>query len=184
MKRRAVFLDRDGVINNAVVKNGRPYPPRSLRELRIDKDAPSALSKLKRLGFLLIVVTNQPDIARGTITAETVRQINKKLMLELPIDDIRVCPHDDAGKCGCRKPEPGLIIAAAKEYLIDLKKSFMIGDRHKDIEAGHRAGLKTVFIDHGYIETENLSPDCTVYSLKDGIEWILAVSTEEKKELR
>ena len=167
MTRRAVFLDRDGVINRARVVKGRPYPPRTLAELEVLPGVAEALQALTDAGFLLIVATNQPDVARGAILRAEVDAINARLMELLPLDDIRVCFHDSADGCGCRKPRPGLLADAARDYAINLAHSFMVGDRWRDIEAGRRAGCTTLFIDHGYAEQRPEQCDYTVKSLPE-----------------
>lgn len=172
--RRAVFFDRDGVLNEAVIHNGKPFPPANIGELRILSDAPSSLTRLKAAGFLLICVTNQPDVARGKQTREAVVAINAKLQEQLPLDDILVCYHDDVDGCDCRKPAPGLLMQAATRYGIDLSASFMIGDRWRDTEAGHRAGCQTVLIDYGYNERwSGLTPHHITTTLAESVEWIL-----------
>lgn len=171
---RAVFLDRDGVLNHAMVKDGKPYPPARLADLKIVPDAPMTLHALRGAGFLLVVVTNQPDVARGVASRDTVENIHSVLRAALPLDDIFVCFHDDMDACGCRKPRPGLLHEAAEKYDIDLRASYLIGDRWRDIEAGARAGCRTVLIDYGYREkgpTE--SPSARVLSLREAAEWIL-----------
>ena len=140
MSRRAVFLDRDGVINRAMVRDGRPFPPASLSELEIPGGVPEALERLSGAGYLLIVVTNQPDVARGTIPREAVESMNALLQATLPLTEIRVCYHDSGDGCACRKPGPGMILEAAREHDIDLPESFLVGDRWRDVEAGARAG--------------------------------------------
>ena len=173
--RRAVFLDRDGVLNCAIVKNGRPYPPATLAQLEILPDVPDALRALKAADLVLIGVTNQPDVARGTQRREVVRAINERLCEALPLDDLLVCYHDDSDDCECRKPRPGLLIRGAVQHAVDLAASVMIGDRWKDIEAGRRAGCATVLIDHGYQETrpKGCTPDHTVRSLSEAVAWVL-----------
>ena len=171
--RRAVFLDRDGVLNRAIVVQGRPHPPASLAEFEVLAGAVQACRQLREAGFLLIVVTNQPDVARGTQQREVVEAINKALLSEVPIDDIRVCYHDDQDQCSCRKPLPGLLIQAAKEWQIDLSASFMVGDRWKDIETGRKAGSKTVLIDCEYREAMPSAPSHRVHSLAEAADWIL-----------
>ena len=175
---KAVFLDRDGVLNRAVVRAGRPYPPATPADLQILPDAPSALGAIKAAGFLLIGVTNQPDVARGTQRREAVETINAALIAALPLREILVCYHDDRDGCDCRKPLPGLLLQAAARHAIDLSSSFMIGDRWKDIEAGRRAGCATVLIDQGYAETGPgpRQPDRTVRSLAEAAAWILSRS--------
>jgi D-glycero-D-manno-heptose 1,7-bisphosphate phosphatase len=171
--RRAVFLDRDGVINRAVVRGGRPYPPPTPAELEILPDVPGALAALKQAGFDLIVVTNQPDVARGTQTRETVDAMHARLAGTLPIDEFRVCDHDGE-TCECRKPKPGMLLDAAREHGIALDRSYLVGDRWRDIEAGQRAGCSTVFIDRGYDERQPEQPDAIVGSLQEAADWILA----------
>ena len=174
----AVFLDRDGVLNASVIRGGKPYPPRNLDELRITADAPQCLKRLREEGFLLIVVTNQPDVARGKQTREAVEQINAALRAAMPIDAIYVCYHDNADACTCRKPAPGMLLDAAKRFEIDLAGSFLIGDRRGDVEAGRRAGCRTVFLDFGYAEKRPEAPDFVARGLAEGVEWILFQETE------
>jgi D-glycero-D-manno-heptose 1,7-bisphosphate phosphatase len=175
---RAVFLDRDGVLNRALVRNGRPFPPRSPSELEIMPDT-AALGELKALGFLLLVVTNQPDVARGTQKQEVVDDIHDRLKAVLPLDDIFVCYHTDGDQCVCRKPIPGLILRAAEKHGIDLASSYLIGDRWRDIEAGEYAGCKTVLIDYGYQEPgPRLGPAIRVRSLRAAADWIVEQNQE------
>jgi D-glycero-D-manno-heptose 1,7-bisphosphate phosphatase len=167
-------LDRDGVINQAIVRNGKPYPPTSVDELTIAPDAPAALQALKQAGFLLVVVTNQPDIARGTRELAAVEAIHQALRQALPLDDFLLCPHDDSDRCDCRKPLPGLLLRGAEKHHIDLSRSFMVGDRWRDIEAGANAGCATVWIDFGYREKRSsVEPSATVNSLSAAVDWIL-----------
>lgn len=171
--KKAIFLDRDGVLNKVVIKHGKPYPPANLQELIIPDDVPQALLRLKQAGYLLIGATNQPDVARGTTLKETVEAINAKLMSELPLNEIRVCYHDDNDQCDCRKPLPGLITQAAHEYGIDLSQSFLIGDRWKDIEAGRRAGCKTIWLDYKYNEKAASGQDFVAFSLSHAVDCII-----------
>lgn len=171
--RPAVFLDRDGVVNRAVVKNGKPYPPPTLADLRLLPGVREACRKLREAGFALILITNQPDIARGAVTAEQVADINTRLQRYLQLDDVRVCPHDDERQCDCRKPKPGLLIEAAGRLGIDLKSSYMVGDRWRDVEAGHRAGCSAVFVDHGYNERRPEGQYVRVRSLLEAAGWIV-----------
>jgi D-glycero-D-manno-heptose 1,7-bisphosphate phosphatase len=169
---RAVFLDRDGVINRAIVRDGKPHPPQSLDELEVLPGVPEALLKLRSAGFLLIVITNQPDVARGTQTRETVEMMNAQLVSKLAIDDVLTCYHD-GDTCDCRKPKPGAILEAAQRHGIDLERSFMIGDRWRDIEAGQRAGCECLFVDNGYHEQQPAAPFVRVLSLAAAADWIL-----------
>lgn len=149
----AVFLDRDGVINRAIVRDGKPYPPARLEDVEILPGVISSTQRLAEHGYVLIGITNQPDVARGTQSREIVESINALIQSRLPLLEIFVCYHDTIDNCDCRKPKPGLIIQAAEKYGIDLSNSWMAGDRWKDIAAGQAAGLKTVFVDYHYAET-------------------------------
>jgi len=171
---RAVFFDRDGTLNEAVVREGRPFPPESVDELRILPDAQAALARLKEAGFLILVVTNQPDVARGVQSRESVEAMHAVLAAQLPIDDFFVCWHDDADRCACRKPKPGLLREAAARHGIDLAASFLIGDRWRDIEAGAAAGCRTILIDRQYRERKpSVEPDFRALSLDEAASWIL-----------
>jgi len=176
--RKAVFLDRDGVLNRAFVRGGRPYPPSSLAELELLPGVKDACAALREAGYLLVMVTNQPDIARGTQTREAVDEMNQWLSRQLGLDDMRVCPQDDRDQCECRKPKPGLILEAARDCHIDLAASFLVGDRWRDIEAGRQAGVRTILIDYKYQEKQPLAPDRTVQNLAEAADWILMQASE------
>jgi D-glycero-D-manno-heptose 1,7-bisphosphate phosphatase len=171
--RRAVFLDRDGVINRAVVRDGKPYPPSAVSDTVILPGVEEALTALHDAGYLLIVVTNQPDVARGATSRAAVEAINDYLNAHLMLDEFRTCYHDSKDGCDCRKPLPGSLLSAASQYSIDLNLSYMVGDRWRDIEAGTRAGCKTIFIDYGYDEKQPEAPDFTVTSLLEASKIIL-----------
>lgn len=167
----AVFLDRDGVLNRAVVRDGKPYPPSSVDALEILPDVPAALARLKQAGYRLVVVTNQPDVARGEQDRRVVDAINAALLASLPLDEVRVCYHDDRDGCACRKPKPGLLLQPPDH---DLSRSVMVGDRWRDVEAGHRARVRaTVLIERGYDEPCPIEPDVRVGSLAEATDWIL-----------
>ena len=171
---KAVFLDRDGVLNRSIVRDGTPYPPAGLDELAIYPDAAEALRRLQQAGYLLIVVTNQPDIARGTQTRAAVDLIDSALAAALPIDEFLVCAHDNAANCLCRKPKPGMVLDAAARHAVDLRQSFLIGDRWRDIDCGASAGVRTVLIDRGYRErAPEHAPDFVAESLAAAADWIL-----------
>lgn len=180
---KAIFLDRDGVLNQAVIKNGKPFAPSCLSEVIIPPEAKNALMALKAADFLLIGVTNQPDVVRGTTSLKTVEAINEFLITELKLNDMRVCYHDDVARCSCRKPRPGLLLQAAKDYKIILHESFMIGDRWKDIEAGINAKCKTIWIKNSYKEKIPQRPDFTAHSLKEAADWILSIGTHHVNTL-
>ena len=174
--KRAVFVDRDGVLNRAVIRDGRPYPPSTLEEFEILPGVTEAIVRLRDAGFLVIGATNQPDVARGTQRREVVEAMNARLLEEMPIVDILVC-YEDGDDCPRRKPNPGLLLEAAETYIIDLAASFMIGDRWRDVEAGRRAGCRTVFIDLGYTERKPDPPaDHTAADLPAAAAWIVSTS--------
>ncbi len=173
--RRAVFLDRDGVINRSLVRDGKPYAPVHVSEFQLLPGVAQALRRLREGGFLNIVVTNQPDIATGKQRLEDLDALHNRLQAELAIDAIRVCTHTDANNCTCRKPKPGLLLAAASELDIDLGTSYMIGDRWRDVAAGQRAGCKTsFFIDYGYAEKRPEQPFIIVKSLENSVQYMLS----------
>jgi len=175
--RRAVFLDRDGVLNSAPVRDGRPQSPSTVAEVEILPGVPGACERLRGQGFLLIVVTNQPEVARGRLERRTVEEINDFLRSRIPFDDVRVCYHDDPDGCDCRKPKPGMLLAAARDLNISLNRSFVVGDRWRDIEAGRRAGCRTVLIDYGYAEPHPSGMDFTTHALSSAVDWILKFAT-------
>ncbi len=175
---KVVFLDRDGVINRSVVIEGVPSPPKNHIEVEILSGVKEAIALLSKNGFQLIVVTNQPDVARGTETRESVESINNYLNKELGIKHWYVCFHDDMAECHCRKPKPGLLFSAAKELNLDLTKSFMVGDRWRDIAAGQAAGCKCYFVDHGYSEIPPTPPYTRVSSLIEAANLILETTND------
>jgi D-glycero-D-manno-heptose 1,7-bisphosphate phosphatase len=165
MSKCAIFLDRDGVINKSIVREGKLYPPENLSQMKLLSGVKEALTLFKQAGFLIIVVTNQPDVARGTVEKNEVDAIHRALLECLPLDEIMVCFHDNKDKCSCRKPKPGFLFAAAEKWDIRLSESYMIGDRWSDMAAGVSAGCKTVFIDYDYDEKRPESYDFQVKTL-------------------
>ncbi len=176
---KAVFVDRDGVLNRSLLRNGKLLPPASADELELLPGVAEACAALRAAGFLLIVVTNQPDVARGTQNRQTVAAIHAVIREKVPLDDIRVCYHDDDDGCECRKPKPGLLLEAAKDWDIDIRSSFLVGDRWKDIAAARNAGCRAVQVENGQPEKEDAwtSPDLRVRSLKEAADWILRVES-------
>jgi len=171
---RAVFIDRDGVVNKTEVRNGKPYAPRSYEEFQLLQGTEEALISLKISGFIIIVVTNQPDVGNGYIDKKIVEEMHLKLLTELPIDAIKVCYHRQTDECKCRKPKPGMLIEAASEFNINLNNSYIIGDRKSDIETGIAAGCSTIFIERGYAKSERPnSTDFIASSLPDAVTDIL-----------
>jgi D-glycero-D-manno-heptose 1,7-bisphosphate phosphatase len=178
---RAVFLDRDGVINRPLIRHGKPYPPASLDEFDILPGVPDACRLLKKLDFLLVVATNQPDVGRGTLPRDAVETIHRWLSKQLPIDAVFTCFH--AGEahgqtCDCRKPRPGMLLQAVSELRIDLANSFMIGDRWRDVECALNAGCKAIFIDWGYQETLKWQPPYRVGNLLEAAKLIETLTLE------
>ena len=165
-KKKAIFLDRDGVINEAIVKNGKPYPPKNINELKINPHAKELIKYLKFKDYLTLVVTNQPDVERKKTPKKDVIEINNFLQKSLNLNDVFVCYSGD-DNCSHRKPNPGMLFDAQKKWNIDLSLSYLIGDRSKDIDAGLNAGVKTIFIDYNYNEKKPIYSNYTVYSLKD-----------------
>jgi D-glycero-D-manno-heptose 1,7-bisphosphate phosphatase len=162
---KAVFLDRDGVLNKAIIINGKPYPPKNIDEVEFCQDVQKAVENLIKANFLLIGITNQPDVARGLIEKEKVDEINAYVTKKLNLSSILTCYHDDKDMCNCRKPLPGNILLASKKYNINLSESYMVGDRWRDIEAGFLSGCKTFFIDCNYVEKYPVNFDFKVKSL-------------------
>lgn len=172
---RAVFLDRDGVLIRALVRNGKAYAPVTPDEMEIDANAPAVLARLKAAGFLLVLITNQPDVARGITRREDVETMHATLRAALPLDACFVCYHDNGDACECRKPKPGMLLEAARAHAIDLAQSFMVGDRWRDVDAGAAAGCRTVWIDQGYHEQPPAHvPGARVANLAEAAAWILA----------
>jgi D-glycero-D-manno-heptose 1,7-bisphosphate phosphatase len=172
---RAVFLDRDGVIVTPEFRDGRSFAPRTLDAFRLYESAPKCLRSLKEAGFLLVVVTNQPDVGNGLTPLATLEEMHRRMREALPIDDVRVCTHTRDEGCSCRKPRPGMLTNAANALGIALDRSFMIGDRESDVAAGRAAGCQTVFIDLDYAaEAKPRDAHFTVLSLEQATACILA----------
>jgi D-glycero-D-manno-heptose 1,7-bisphosphate phosphatase len=175
MTSRAVYLDRDGVLNRALVRDGKPHPPATPAELEILPGVPEALARLRLAGFRLVVVTNQPDVGRGTMSIETVEAIHARIARTLPLDAIAVCLHAGHEGCDCRKPRPGMLLRDGAANGIDLSRSFIVGDRWRDIDAGAAAGCRTILIDAGYDEgAPTHPPDHVCGSLAEAADWILS----------
>jgi D-glycero-D-manno-heptose 1,7-bisphosphate phosphatase len=173
VKRRAVFLDRDGVLNASLVRDGKPYAPRSLAEFELLPGVPAALAQLRQAGFLNVVVTNQPDVSNGKARREDVEAIHAHLLEKLPIDAVKACFHTDSEDCACRKPKPGMLLDAARELDVNLAASFLVGDRWRDVAAAHAAGCKALFIDYQYGEKRPEKPYVAVKSLPEAAGYIV-----------
>jgi D-glycero-D-manno-heptose 1,7-bisphosphate phosphatase len=179
---RAVYLDRDGVLNEVAGDGLASRPPRMVEDLRIVAGAEAAIERLRRAGFSLIVVTNQPDVARGTLALDDAVEITKVIVDRLELDGAYVCPHDNPDRCPCRKPKPGMLDRAARDWGIDQTASWLIGDRWVDIAAGLGAGVRTVLIEQpfswssagGSTPPDGLVPEFSVPSISDAAEMVLA----------
>jgi D-glycero-D-manno-heptose 1,7-bisphosphate phosphatase len=145
--RAAVFLDRDGVLNEVRMEGATASTPRTVAELQILPTARADLGRLREAGYVLLVVSNQPDVARGDLSLDAVEEINRALRIALPIDAVYVCPHDTRDGCDCRKPKPGLIRAGAREWGVDLARSWLIGDRWVDLAAAEAAGIDGLLVE-------------------------------------
>ena len=176
--RRAVFLDRDGVINRAIIRDHMPFPPTRVSEFEILPGVREACERLRRAGFLLVVATNQPDVGRGQVARESVEAMHEQMTTVLPLDRVEVCYHPGQGKsdCDCRKPKPGMLRRAAAELGIDLPKSWMVGDRWRDVNCGHAAGCRTIFIESHYAEPLQQQPDYVAQDLAGAAEIILSAT--------
>jgi D-glycero-D-manno-heptose 1,7-bisphosphate phosphatase len=168
-----VFLDRDGVLNRALVRDGKAFAPQTLGDFRMLPGAASAVASLRLAGFKVVVVTNQPDIGNGLVDRATVDAMNDRLRRRMEVDDVLVCPHRQDEGCGCRKPAPGLLLTAAARHGIDLSTSYMVGDRWSDVAAGSAAGCFTIFIDRGYREPRREMPDAVAGSMPAAASLIL-----------
>ena len=174
IKRKAIFLDRDGVLNKAIVRNRKPYPPSTIDELEILEGVYEGIQLLKHSGYKLIVITNQPDVARGLTTIEKVNEINNSIIQLLNVDEIICCFHDDSEDCECRKPKPGMILDAVKKWDIDLSVSYLIGDRWRDIQTAKNIGLTSILIKYDYDEKKiNANFECN--NLEEAANFILKI---------
>lgn len=172
--RRAVFLDRDGVVNRVILKEGRPHAPAALAEFELLPRVGEAIEALRAAGFEVIVVTNQPDVGAGKQDRAVVEAIHAHLSRTIVLDGIKVCYHTEKDACACRKPKPGMLIEAAEERNIDLKRSYMVGDRWRDIEAGKAAGCRTILIEADYNEKKAEDPEVSCASLFEASRLILS----------
>jgi D-glycero-D-manno-heptose 1,7-bisphosphate phosphatase len=168
---RTIFLDRDGVINKVVFRDGRPTAPRQPAEFEIDEGVEESLERLRAAGFKLFVVTNQPDVARGLMSGESLRVMTDRIMATLPVDAVRVCAHDDRDGCECRKPKPGMLFELAREHGLALRESYLIGDSWKDTFAAGAAGCRSIILDRPYNRED--AADRRVADLRKAVEIIL-----------
>lgn len=170
-EQRAVFLDRDGVLTEAIIRDNRAYAPVTLDEFRLVEDAAPQVARLRAAGFLCIVFTNQPEVARGILSKQTLEAMHHRLRAAVKLDDLLVCEHDSSEGCSCHKPKPGMIYSAAARWKISLQASFVVGDRWRDVEAGRAAECYTVLIQRPYSRCS--TADVSVDNLSDAVDAIL-----------
>jgi D-glycero-D-manno-heptose 1,7-bisphosphate phosphatase len=173
-----VFLDRDGVLNKGFIRNGKSYPPACLEEFELLEGVPEGCRKLKEAGFLLVVVTNQPDVGRGSQSLSVVEDMHERLLRELPIDKIEVCFHE--AEAEYFKPAPGMLFRAAAQLSIDLSRSFMVGDRWRDIGCGLAAGCTTILVEYPYTEPLHDEPNFRVPNLLGAASLIISLTTKSE----
>jgi D-glycero-D-manno-heptose 1,7-bisphosphate phosphatase len=169
--RRAVFFDRDGVLNLVRLTDGRPKAPLSLVDFEIDGAAPGAVQAVRDAGFFTFVATNQPELATGELAPATLDAMHAQLSASMPFHAIYVCPHRDADGCACHKPRPGLLERAREEWDLDLTRSYLIGDRWRDIGAGAAVGCETVLLSRPY--SGDCQPTYAATDINDAVTWIL-----------
>lgn len=168
--RSAVFLDRDGVLNEIVERDGQPASPRSLDELRLVPDL-EAVNRLADAGHLVFITTNQPDVARGHVGSDVIEGVMDRIRSRVHVDDTRVCTHEDADACACRKPKPGMLMDLARHWHVDLARSWMIGDMWQDVAAARAAGCRSVLIRTAY--NRDASADLEADTLAEAVERVL-----------
>ena len=164
-KKRFVFLDRDGVVIESRIQRGKPIAISQHSEVKILNGVIDAVDLLIEANYELVVVTNQPDISKGTLSWGELRNIHMEISKWTKLESFYVCPHTESDSCLCRKPRPGLLLRAAEDFDIDLSNSYLVGDRWRDVEAGQAAGCKCFFIDNGYWEKKPVPPFDHVDSL-------------------
>ena len=174
IKVKAVFLDRDGVLNKAKIILNKPYPPSKMDEMEISIGVHKGIKLLKKAGFKLIVITNQPDVARGTADIDVINSLNNYILSELEVDEIKCCFHDDSENCNCRKPKPGMILDAVNQWNIDLSTSYLVGDRWRDIETAKNTNLTTILIDNHYDE-KKVKADFECNNFEEAVSFILKI---------
>ena len=170
---KAIFLDRDGVISKTFLINGKSFAPRKFKDFKIFSSSVKSIKRLKLAGYMVFVVTNQPDVGKKLISKNTLQKMHNKIIKEIKVDKIYSCIHTQNTGCYCRKPKPGMILKAAKKYNIDLKQSFMIGDRASDIKAGLKAKCRSIFLDKKYKEQKPKTQEATFSNLTEATKYIL-----------
>ena len=173
---KAIFLDRDGVISKSFLIGGKSFAPRKFKDFKIFSSSAKLVKRLKLAGYMVFVVTNQPDVGKKLISKNTLKKMHNKIIKEMEVDQIYSCVHSQNAGCYCRKPKPGMILKAAKKYNIDLKRSFMVGDRASDIKAGLKAKCRSIFLDKKYKEQKPKAQEATFSNLAEATQYILKQS--------
>jgi D-glycero-D-manno-heptose 1,7-bisphosphate phosphatase len=175
--RRAVFLDRDGVLNPMVRRDGRWRAPVSLETFQPFPWVAESVARLRAAGLLTLVVTNQPELATGELLPTVLEAMHERLRREAGVDAVYVCPHEDADACACRKPSPGLLLQAAREWGVDVEASFLVGDRYRDVDAGRAVGCVTILV--AGPEERPALPDHRAADLREAVATILTLTRGE-----
>lgn len=179
MKTRIAFLDRDGTLVETDIRRGMPVPRHHSDRAILLPGVSEGCRRLRAAGFLLVLVTNQPDIARGLVTRAQVAAVNQQLQSLLGLDLVMVCEHDDHHTCRCRKPKPGLLFQAAQAFDVPLSAdSVLIGDRWRDVGAGQAAGVRTILVGSGYEGEPETEPDFSVQSFSEAVNVIVSMRRE------
>jgi|TARA_B100001175_G_scaffold313455_1_gene321083 D-glycero-D-manno-heptose 1,7-bisphosphate phosphatase len=171
--KKAVFLDRDGVLSKTHIKKGKSFAVKKLKDFKLFYGSEESVKKLKLAGFMVIVVTNQPDVGKKIISRIVLKKMHDRLKKKTKVDAIYSCTHSQDDNCFCRKPKPGMILNAAKKHNINLKKSFMVGDRSSDILAGKKAKCRSIFLDKKYFEKKPKVQEATFNNLVQATNYIL-----------
>jgi histidinol-phosphate phosphatase family protein len=163
----AVFLDRDGVLNEVIVRDGHPASPRCVAELELVADI-GVVHELRAAGYRVFIITNQPDVARGLMPAHELEAMMQRIAARIPVDEYAVCPHEDDDACDCRKPLPGMIHGLAERWNVDLSRSWVIGDTWRDIDTARAAGCGSILIRRWY--NDGVHADHEVSSLAEAVQ--------------
>ncbi len=169
---KAIFLDRDGVLNKCININRKCFAPINFKSFKLYPYVRSSIRKLKEKKYLIIVITNQPDINKKRINWAEIKKMNN-LLFDIGIDDIYICPHNQKSNCLCRKPKLGLITKIKKKYKINFQKSYLVGDRISDMQLAEKIKCKPLFINRYYLENKNYNAKKSFYSLKGAVNYIL-----------
>ena len=175
---KAVFFDRDGVLNRAIIKDKKPYAPRNFSKFVLYKSTPEFIKILCNKGYKIFLVTNQPDIGNGFTDLSELNKMHDYLCSLIKFDEIFVCLHSQSQKCICRKPSPFFVLEAKKKYNLNLKNSYFIGDRYSDYQTANKAGCNFLFIDRFYRETPIFSYKKSYKHVNECIKHILGSNND------